>query len=305
MAMTLAVVAAGAGYWLLSERPGGGEDGQLVRSKSVVAGDTRSADALLANTPSAAEPVAADAIERPADNDTVDVAIMAGAPVADALPSAATAAPSIEGVGRPSDTSAQDERELERIAIVAAPEIETPRDDPLDKSLDALRKLLNPALGRVSVGIMGGNRVVIGREIKFEATSTTPGRLLIFDINAAGEVTQIFPNKFVMSEKIGGIATGQKIEVPGPGYGFTGFRAVEPVGEGKLLALIVPPQTSIGDTPVDRARIAKGFEAVSSAARYVENLTAQVASALSSGQAKTDADLKNWGLGISDYEIVR
>jgi secreted trypsin-like serine protease len=167
-----------------------------------------------------------------------------------------------------------------------------------------LEDVLGPAKGRVRIGIKGGDRVSIGKEVAFEAQSSVAGRLIIIDINAAGEVLQLLPNKYTPAHTTGRVTAGANLAIPGPGYGFTGFRAVDPPGKGKLVALVVPENFPFDALVGDVERITKGFVPVNTPVNYLMNLVQQVVTEAAKRGA-ADGDLAEWGLGIADYEIVR
>src|SRR5215510_10416713 len=80
-----------------------------------------------------------------------------------------------------------------------------------------LEDMLAPANGRVQISIQKGNRVKLGDEIVFAVRSDVSGRLIVVDINASGEVVQVYPNKFV-AEHLARVAKGANLTIPGPGY---------------------------------------------------------------------------------------
>lgn len=167
-----------------------------------------------------------------------------------------------------------------------------------------LEDILAPAKGRVQISVQKGNRVKLGDEIVFSVRSDVAGRLVVIDLNAAGEVLQIFPNKFVAGEQFARVAKGASLSIPGPGYGFTGFRASEPTGKGQLIAMVVPdafsPETLI-DTADQRAR---GFVPVNTPTNYMMNLVQQVQLAVGS-RSGADRSMEQWALGTADYEITK
>jgi Domain of unknown function (DUF4384) len=164
-----------------------------------------------------------------------------------------------------------------------------------------LEDVLGAAKGRVRIGIKGGNRVSVGREVVFEAQSSVPGRLIIIDINAAGEVLQLLPNKYTPAHTTGRVAAGANLSIPGPGYGFTGFLTVDPLGKGRLVALIVPESFPFDALVADAERITKGFEPVNMPVSYLMNLVQQVVTETAKRIAE-DRELAEWGF---DYEIIR
>lgn len=183
-------------------------------------------------------------------------------------------------------------------------EAAAPGSDNLDAALLILGRQLQPAQGRVHVGIQGGDRILLGQEIAIEAEANLSGRLVIFDVNAARDVTQIFPNKYVDRALNFVVKAGSKIVIPGPGYGFTGFKAVEPTGHGTLIALLVPESSKVGVLQEDWQRLTKGFQPVNSPAKFIEELHKQIAAELPIGDG-SDKNLNGWGWGLSTYEIVK
>ena len=166
-------------------------------------------------------------------------------------------------------------------------------------SLARLHDVMRAADGRVTVKLRGGNSVKLGEQIVFEATSTVPGKLILVDINASGEVVQIFPNSFVQSEQAQRIQKDIVMPIPGAGYGFSGFKAVEPVGRGTLVAL-VQPDTVSGALPFIVAQTTKGFQPVAAPNIYLEELLRHVTGGI---KGSTAAD--GWGYARMEYEIVR
>lgn len=179
----------------------------------------------------------------------------------------------------------------------------------IDEALTQLELLLGAATGRVTLGIDKGNRVRLGEKIAFQATSGIAGRLALIDINADGEVTLLYPNQYTAQGNIGRIQPGVQVKVPGEGYGgFTSFEAVEPVGKGRLLALVVPEEFDIERYVADRATLTKGFAPRNEPASVMMRLIAQIEAALGArtraGTSPAD-ELKRWGYAVADYEIVR
>ena len=188
---------------------------------------------------------------------------------------------------------------------VIAPKLAGPPDAKADvaAAIGRLREILGPAEGRVSVGFKGGNRVRIGDQVIFEVASRTPGRLVLIDLNAKGEVTQIFPNSFLPAELVARVPAGT-ISVPGPGYGFSGFKAVEPAGHGRLLALVQPDAVPADRLAMVREQIDKGFEPVNQPGAYLDQLVRHVTASVGE-RSPGKAAAADWGFALVDYEIVR
>jgi secreted trypsin-like serine protease len=163
-----------------------------------------------------------------------------------------------------------------------------------------LEDILAAAKGRVTIEIRGGNTVSLGNQVVYQVRSVVAGRLLVIDINAAGEVVQLIPNEFTTKKDIGWIQPGRDYTIPSREYGFAAFEAVEPVGRGQLIALVLPATfpMAIFDTSVIRS---KGFVAVNTPTNYFMNLIQSIAAAV----RDTDPQLTPFGLAVTEYEIVR
>ena len=172
----------------------------------------------------------------------------------------------------------------------------------IEAALARLQGLMRAAEGRVRVGLRGGNRVRLGEQVVFEVASKVPGRLILIDLNAAGEVLQIFPNPFVSVDLVARIPAERTITVPGAGYGFSGFKAVEPAGRGRLIALVQPDGVSADRLALVQTQLAKGFEPVQAPGAYLTQLVEHVAG---SAGAKGTSGAAEWAFAVAEYEIVR
>jgi secreted trypsin-like serine protease len=179
----------------------------------------------------------------------------------------------------------------------------------LDEGLRQLKTLLGDSKGRVGIGIQGGNRVHLGQKVIFEAQSDLAGKLIVLDINANREVMLIYPNQFVAQGDIGRIKSSDRVAVPGPSYpGFSAFQAVEPVGRGSLLALVVPENFDIARFAADTSVLNKGFQPVNDPPSYLMRIIRQIEIALASrtrAEGSGSDELKHWGYATVEYEIVR
>jgi secreted trypsin-like serine protease len=165
-----------------------------------------------------------------------------------------------------------------------------------------LEEILATAKGRVQVGISGGNRVPLGKEVAFVVQSNVAGRLILVDINASGEVMQVLPNKYTPAHSVARMTPGKSVTVPeAAGYGFSGFKAVEPLGKGQLIALVVPEGFQTEALLSEKPPATRGLVPVNTPSNYLMNLVQQVANLVS----LRSGDMKDWGLGIAEYEIVK
>jgi hypothetical protein len=193
------------------------------------------------------------------------------------------------------------------VKAVAASDLQTLVRPALSSSFSRsaasqLQELLSDAKGRVRIGVKGCNRIKLGREVVFAVRSDVGGRLIVVDIGANGEVIQLLPNKYTPAHQAARVSPGADLIIPGPDYGFSGFKATEPTGKGQLIALVVPenfPEQAFASGPL-RTRT---FTPVDTPTSYLMNLVQFVKSAVGERSA-SDRQMANWGLGVADYEII-
>lgn len=171
-----------------------------------------------------------------------------------------------------------------------------------------LGEVMKPAMGRIALGIQGGNSVRVGKNIRFEAKSGVAGRLVILDIDANHNVTLIYPNSFVGDGDVGETAAGETVTVPGPRYpGFTSFQATEPLGKGYLVAIVAPKNFDIERNAADAGIRSKGFVPVKDPPNYLMQFVQQIVVFLgvrSHGLRAIREDLPEWGYAVTEYEIL-
>jgi hypothetical protein len=80
-------------------------------------------------------------------------------------------------------------------------------------------------------------RVAESMQIKVHNRSQEQGYLFVWDINNAGQLTRIFPNKY--SQKKRQLPAGKTVMIPENAFAGFGLRIVEPVGQNFLVALLV------------------------------------------------------------------
>lgn len=79
----------------------------------------------------------------------------------------------------------------------------------------------------------------LGTRFELAVVADFDGYLVLFDQNERNEITQLFPNpRSAVANKDGRIRRGAPLRLPDPTYGFA-FEASEPVGRGRILALVV------------------------------------------------------------------
>jgi secreted trypsin-like serine protease len=194
------------------------------------------------------------------------------------------------------------------VAAVAPADLDTDVRPALSSALarsaaSQLRELLPGATGRVRISIKGGNRLKVGQEVVFLVGSDVGGRLIVVDIGAGGDVIQLLPNKFTPAHQVARVSPGTELTIPGPEYGFSGFKAEEPTGQGQLIALVVPESFPEQGLAGEMLR-ARTFTPVNTPTGYLMNLVHNVKSAVTNRSAD-DQQLAHWGLGVADYEISK
>lgn len=103
----------------------------------------------------------------------------------------------------------------------------------------------NPA--RLAIQILPSGRFRLGQEMRFRITSQQEGHLLVVDLNAGGELTQVYP---MDQGEVGAIDNrlrpGRALTLPEPHSGLS-FTASEPTGTGRLVAILTEEAIDLED----------------------------------------------------------
>lgn len=103
----------------------------------------------------------------------------------------------------------------------------------------------NPA--RLAIQILPGGRFRLGQEMRFRITSQQEGHLLVVDLNAAGELSQVYPMDQGGNEAIDNrLRPGRALILPEPRSGIS-FAASEPTGTGRLVAILTEEEVDLED----------------------------------------------------------
>jgi secreted trypsin-like serine protease len=108
--------------------------------------------------------------------------------------------------------------------------------------------------GVVTVDIVQGEQVRIGRLVQVRVTSSVAGQLLLLNRNAKGETVQLYPNGRSLNRLM---AAGGSMRVPGQHDGFT-MPVGPPAGPNEVIAVIVPEGVPIEDL----TRANEGFRTI-------------------------------------------
>ena len=104
-------------------------------------------------------------------------------------------------------------------------------------------------IGQVSLDILPGERIPVGETITLRVQSGATGTLMIFNVDANGRATQLFPNSRSAPNPTAfhartQMSPGTIVAVPGPADGFV-LRAQPPVGENSIIAVVAPRDARI------------------------------------------------------------
>ena len=177
-------------------------------------------------------------------------------------------------------------------------------DAHLATAMQQLENELAGAKGRVRIAVSAGSQVSLGGLFSLKVDSEVAGRLILLDVNANGELMQIFPNQYVTTGDAKFIDKSKPVLIPdagNPAYrGLKGFRAAEPIGPGRLVAIVAPKDVSVAEIVEAPKRTTRGLMPEGEPTSYVLNLFDQLIAA-----ASTRANRDGWALGDANYEIVR
>jgi secreted trypsin-like serine protease len=167
-----------------------------------------------------------------------------------------------------------------------------------------LDDVLGAAKDQANITLNEGNTVKLHEAAAFTIKSSVSGTLILIDINANGEVVQLFPNKYSKGRQI---SANSPFSIPdNTAYSFP---AQEPAGPGRLVAIVAPPSFDAVALVADPEQINKGFEvrANPQSQSYLMNLIEQIRIALGAKGfvVAPTGSLPGWAMGSADYEIVR
>ncbi len=202
--------------------------------------------------------------------------------------------------------------EVKSVASADIPKMDTAsRLFAANQALTQLSALLSDTAGTITLQLrplqkktqLSDLKIRLGERYLFEVSSSIGGRLILVDINSVGEITQIFPNQYVASSQIGRIIPNQLVQIPGKDYKFQWFKAVAPVGNGRLLALVVPEDfVSLYDS-LPKQWSDKGFIPEQAPSNFLANLVDQIYGFTQEHRSKPKK-YQDWAFDIFTYEIV-
>jgi hypothetical protein len=102
----------------------------------------------------------------------------------------------------------------------------------------------------VTVELKPGTSLRVGELLSVSVTSRIAGSLIVYEEDAAGQITQIFPNALSAGARPGEarttIGAGETIVVPGPSDRFQ-LRVTPPIGASRIIAIVLPTRVKVDD----------------------------------------------------------
>jgi hypothetical protein len=158
-----------------------------------------------------------------------------------------------------------------------------------------------PNIAGVSLQMSPGQSVSVGTKISFRVTTKKPGYLLLIDIDANGNMSQIFPGPemIVQSQDAASnfIKPGEELLVPNSEARKRGFEYVitPPTGEATVVAILSERRVQILDLP-DTQKPRTEAETISYLTEWTSGLRIP-----DSGTGKLQPS--NWSFDIKPYSI--
>jgi hypothetical protein len=156
----------------------------------------------------------------------------------------------------------------------------------------------------VRIDVLPDTRLAAGTKARFRITATQAGYLIMIDVNAAGKVTQIYPNAdYVLTAGAAAFSNqlkpGQVVTIPEPGNPYTGFVFIvsPPGGIAMSLAILCDQPVQFLDLPDLPAPMVGRTEAI----EYLANATRSLQIAI--GDARAQPRKPNWAFGATFYRI--
>jgi hypothetical protein len=159
-----------------------------------------------------------------------------------------------------------------------------------------------PNTASVSLRMSPGQSVSVGTKVSFRVTTRKPGYLLLVDIDANGNMSQIFPSPemIVQSQEAATnlIRPGEELLIPNSAAKQRGFEYVitPPTGEATIVAILSDRRVQIIDLPDKVEKPQGASETISSLVRWTNELRVP-----DPGTGKLQPS--NWSFDIRQYSI--
>ncbi len=151
----------------------------------------------------------------------------------------------------------------------------------------------------VRVEIRPGAKVPVGDEIEVVVESDRAGKLVLLDVDTAGRLYQLFPNRLSVQAGVPErIRAGERVSLPGTQSGLR-VQAMPPVGRGMLIAVVSEKTPALEEL----ASRHKDLSVISRPEGYLVEL-AEVLGVSREGGTRGATAGHAWSVGKLEYEIV-
>lgn len=177
--------------------------------------------------------------------------------------------------------------------LAAVESLATPRSDrraAMQALEDRLQRALGPAGSNLTIAFAGDTALTrtVSETVAVTVSSRVAGALYLFNVDAHGHATQIFPNPFVTNDVAKVAIAGQPFTVPnGAAYGFSGFEMAGPPGAAALIAIVAPSTIAPVTTPDEAAGRSR-----------LEEVLGEIERRLAGGE-----DPERWGAALLPYAL--
>lgn len=155
--------------------------------------------------------------------------------------------------------------------------------------------------GRASVRIeiQPGSQVLVGDDIEVFVESERDGNLVLLDVDTAGRLYQLFPNRLSVQAGVSKrIRAGERVALPGRQSGLR-VQAMPPIGRGLLIAVVSEDSAALEELSSRH----KDLLVISRPEAYVVELSEVLGANGRAGEAGA-ALRDNWTVGQLQYEVV-
>lgn len=152
-------------------------------------------------------------------------------------------------------------------------------------------------VGDLEIALEPASPLRLGQSMNIRVSSGVAGHLLVFDVNANGEITQLFPNVHSDHQRKSDVLRAdEELLIPDIYYGFV-FEAVEPAGDGAIYAVVTPDAIALDSLTAAN----RDLEIVADGEAYLDALAHRLHQIIreEDGSGRSVA----WALAKLDYRI--
>lgn len=153
----------------------------------------------------------------------------------------------------------------------------------------------------LNLAMAPGQTVPLGSEVSYRFSSDKPGKLVLFDINPKGKITQIYPNRHMLRDphNLAWVNANDPLRIPGGEMKFK-LRATGETGGGKIVAVLVEDQAVETD---DLIRLSDStFRVIDNPAAWLGQLRARLNAAFHEKDGGNRAIA--WSMAAIDYTVT-